>query len=124
MTARALSHPVATLCLMFALAASAILCGCSAASMTDNLPADFGVPAGAPARPAVTPQYPAVHDMPPPRPADLLSEDDQEKLERDLIRARDTQEGRPREVKKNSNIAPANPPAATATQPAGSGRNP
>ena len=50
-----------------------------------------GLPAGTPERLAVQPAYPAVHDMPPPRDARMLDEDQQERLEKDLIATRDRQ---------------------------------
>ncbi len=53
-----------------------------------------GLPVTAPERPADPPPYPAVHDMPPPRPVRMLDDDQQQKLERDLTAARDRQEGR------------------------------
>jgi hypothetical protein len=48
-----------------------------------------GLSANAPARPAQPMAYPAVHDVPPPRTAAVLSDIEQQKLETDLIAARD-----------------------------------
>lgn len=69
------------------------LAACS--TMGDSIPANLGgLPATAPERPAAPPVYPAVHDMPPPRDAPMLDEDEQKRLERDLISARNRQQGR------------------------------
>jgi len=51
-----------------------------------------GLPANAPARPATAYSYPAVHDVPPPRTAAVLTDIEQRKLERDLVDARDRQQ--------------------------------
>ena len=50
-----------------------------------------GLPAGTPDRPAVAPAFPPVHDMPPPRAVQMLDEDQQERLEKDLIATRERQ---------------------------------
>jgi hypothetical protein len=76
------------------LALVAGLSGCSAGPMIDKLPADMGLPAGAPARPATPYEYPAVHDMPPARGTLPMTEDEQVKLEKELANVRDRQEGR------------------------------
>lgn len=107
MTVRRKNHSAAGLLPVLGLAAA--LGGCSAASMVESLPFD-GLPAGAPARPAMTPQFPAVHDMPRPRNESTLSEDEQERLERDLMAARDGQEGR------NPPLAPKKKPAPATRQ--------
>ena len=63
-------------------------------AMTDamsGLPG-VGLPAGAPERPATQAAYPAVHDMPPARPASLLNAVEQEKIESDLVEARERQQ--------------------------------
>lgn len=74
--------------LLPALAALTLLAGCSAAQL-DRLPAELGgLPEGAPQRPAQSPAFPAVHDMPPPRPATLLDAEQQKKLEADLLATR------------------------------------
>jgi len=51
-----------------------------------------GLPAGAPERPAAPAAYPAVHDMPPPRPNTVLSDDERKKTEADLAALRARQE--------------------------------
>lgn len=75
-----------------ALGLAVALTGCSAATITDRLPAEMGLPAGAPARPEAPYAYPAVHDMPPDRSTTPMTEEEQVKLEQDLARTRDRQE--------------------------------
>jgi len=73
-------------------AAAVVLAGCS--TVGDHLPtAAGGLPEGAPARPANPAAYPAVHDVPPPRPQSVLTEAEQQKLEGDLIAARNRAAG-------------------------------
>jgi hypothetical protein len=87
------------------LASAVALAGCS--TMGDQLPtAAGGLPEGAPQRPAAPTEYPAVHDLPPPRTDTMLSADEQKKLEQDLAAARDRAAG------------------AAAAKPAGSARSP
>lgn len=52
----------------------------------------IGLPANAPERPAEPIAYPAVHDIPPPRTATVLTDIEQQKLETDLVAARDQQQ--------------------------------
>jgi len=85
---------------------AAALAGCAPGPMIDQLPGDMGLPADAPARPVTPYQYPAVHDMPPPRPLAPMTEEQQVKAAKDLATARDQQEGRP------AASAPATPAAA------------
>jgi hypothetical protein len=71
------------------LSAAALLPGCSASLIADHMPAAVGgLPSETPERSAVPPPYPAVHDMPPQRSDTMLSDDQQKKLESDLIAAR------------------------------------
>jgi hypothetical protein len=77
---------------VLALALAAGLCACS--SLGDNLPAPFGLPQGVPERPAAEREFLPVHDMPPPRDAKTLSEQERKKIEADLKEARDRQERR------------------------------
>ncbi len=67
-----------------------------------DLPAPIGLPPGTPSRPAVAPEYPAVHDIPPPRDNKLLTEEERVKLEQDLAAARD-RTGRHSPPKKGKN---------------------
>jgi len=82
-----------------------VLAGCSPGPVIDRLPADLGLPAGAPARPATPYEYPAVHDMPPDRATSPMSEEDQLKLEKELANVRDRQEGRQSAGKKGATNA-------------------
>src|SRR6266511_4134641 len=72
MTSRSRSHwPVIRCAFAVALfAAAGFLGGCSAGStVADHLPTALGgLPEGTPQRSNTTSAYPAVHDMPPPRP--------------------------------------------------------
>lgn len=86
------------------------LSACST-NIGEMIPASVGgLPANAPERPAAAPIYPAVHDMPPPRPIPVLDDDTLQKLEKDLVTARKRQEGRK--------------PDAADSQGAGADRNP
>jgi hypothetical protein len=77
----------------FALAG--LLAGCSPAPILEQLPASMGgLPRGAPAAPTKSYQYPAVHDMPPPRATKPLDEEQQEQLRQNLETTRDRQEQR------------------------------
>lgn len=72
------------------IAAAGMLAGCSAGStVADRLPSALGgLPEGTPQRPTTASAYPAVHDMPPPRPTPVLTDAEQTKLESDLAAAR------------------------------------
>jgi hypothetical protein len=88
------------------------LSGCAAEPLlSDRLPSEWGgLPAGAPARPTTPYQYPAVHDMPPPRSTPTMTEQEQVKLEKDLAAIRDRQEAGEAPAKK----AAAPPPKGQA----------
>jgi hypothetical protein len=61
----------------------------SCSSVFSDLPAAAGgLPQDAPARTANAPAYPAVHDMPPPRPNSVLTEDQKKQLEAELAAMR------------------------------------
>jgi|SRR5689334_22994132 hypothetical protein len=109
---------------IFGLAAAAAVASCSPGPLIDKLPADMGVPAGAPARPETPYQYPAVHDMPPDRSSVPMSEEEQVKLEKELSSVRDRQEGRAGSDKKA--VPAAKKPANNAQngQTAGAKPNP
>jgi hypothetical protein len=78
-------------------AVAAALAGCSAGPLTDTLkqvPESLGgLPPDVPKAPAMPYQYPAVHDMPPPRPSEPMSEEQQYRLEKELNALRERQEG-------------------------------
>ena len=88
-------------------AGAAMLAACSAGNtIADHLPnALGGLPEGTPQRPATPAAYPAVHDVPPPRTDTMLSEEEQKRLEDELVAARNRAE-------------------ATAGKPAGSAGSP
>jgi hypothetical protein len=68
-------------------AGSLMLGACS--TVLSEMPASMGgLPAGAPTRPAAAPAYPAVHDMPPPRSATVLTEEERKKVEAELAAMR------------------------------------
>ena len=50
-----------------------------------------GLPANTPARPETSAEYPAVHDIPVKRAAVVLTPEEQEKIEKDLVAARNRQ---------------------------------
>jgi hypothetical protein len=101
---------------------AAALAGCSAGQLGDTLPNSMGgLPEGAPARPNTTRQFPAVHDMPSPRPTTPLSAEDQLKLEKDLQEARTKQEAIAAQPDPGSTPAPVaakKPPAVKKQAPA------
>jgi len=68
-------------------AGSIFLVACS--SVLSEMPTQVGgLPAGTPQRPAVAPEYPAVHEMPPPRTAAVLTEEEKKKVEAELAAMR------------------------------------
>jgi hypothetical protein len=74
------------------LAIGLLLAACSG-SESFELPQSLGgLPTDAPARPTTPYQYPAVHDMPPPRSVKTLSDEELRKVEKDLTAARERQE--------------------------------
>jgi len=100
-----------------------LLPACS--NLGEVIPASIGgLPADAPARAAAPPAYPAVHDMPPTRPAPVLDEYSKKKLEDDLVSARDRQAGRNPAAKKAAAKKPLTPPAPLAPPDTGATRNP
>jgi hypothetical protein len=103
-----------------------VVSGC--ASVIADLPV-VGNPEGTPERPAIQPAYPAVHDMPPRREDTPLNAQEQQKLEKELVEARESQGKRAEEIAQPppapKREAPAKKKAGTArTEAAGSGRNP
>ena len=83
----------------------------------------MALPAGAPARPETPYAYPAVHDMPPDRSTTPMSDEEQVRLEQDLTRARDRQEGRPA-AKKPPATAKKPPKKPESAQSDGAKENP
>ena len=81
---------------LLAAAFSLGLSGCASISEkfaeTASQAPQIGLPASAPARPAQQMTYPAVHDVPPPRTAATLTDVEQQKLETDLVTARNQQQ--------------------------------
>ncbi len=87
---RGVGRPGSGRAVLSLVALAVLVSGCSTAQI-DSIPqAIGGLPAGVPARPAQAPDFPAVHDMPPPRPA-VLDAEQQKKLEADLIAVRNRQ---------------------------------
>jgi hypothetical protein len=66
--------------------------GACASTVADMPPQVGGLPAGTPQRPAEPGVYPAVHDMPPPRPNTVLTEEERKKAEAELKALRERQE--------------------------------
>jgi len=100
--------------LLRAAATVGMLAGCTSAF--DKVPSELGgLPTDAPARPAQAYEYPAVHDMPPPRPEPAMSVDQQQKVEDDLRAARDRQEQA--QAKAADPKTKADPKAKAKTQP-------
>ena len=70
------------------LAGAATLSGCS--STIDHIPTAIGgLPEGVPQRQATPAAYPAVHDMPPARTDEPLSDAEKKRLREDLAKMRD-----------------------------------
>jgi hypothetical protein len=109
--ARAFATSILAVFRLTALGLAAALAGCAPGSVIDRLPGEMGLPAGTPARPVTSYQYPAVHDMPPARSATPMSEEEQVKLEKDLAAIRDRQA---REVTEDPDKKAA-PPAKNRT---------
>ena len=86
------------------------------ASTFSSLPTQLGgMPADAPQQPAAPAAYPAVHDMPPPRPDVVMTQEEQKKAEAELMALRERQE---REAGTFPNTPPkAAPNAAANTAP-------
>lgn len=72
-----------------ALVCAGSLLSASCSTVLSEMPAQMGgLPAGAPQRPDVAPVYPDVHDMPPPRSAAVLTEEQRKKVEAELAAMR------------------------------------
>jgi hypothetical protein len=109
--------------LLAAFAVAVSLTGCSAGPLSDSLkqmPESLGgLPPDAPRTPAMPYQYPPVHDMPPPRADEPLSEDRQWQLEKELNAARDRQEAVNPAAQKAAEVAKKKPAPAKTGQNAG-----
>lgn len=77
-----------------------VLGGC--ASQIADAPL-MGLPANTPPRPATPGEYLPVHDVPAPRQATVLDKDQQEKLEKELLAARDRQASGTKAAQRRSN---------------------
>lgn len=62
-----------------------------------------GLPANTPARPATPGEYLPVHDVPAPRQETVLDQTQQDKLEKDLLAARDRQASGAQAAQRRSN---------------------
>lgn len=62
-----------------------------------------GLPANTPARPATPAEYLPVHDVPAPRQETVLDQAQQDKLEKDLLAARDRQTAGAKAAQRRSN---------------------
>jgi hypothetical protein len=83
-------QPARVLLVALLLAGAAMVSGCSSYALIDAMPtAVGGLPEGTPERPATPQQYPAVHDMPPPRNDIPLNEAEKKKLKDDLTASRE-----------------------------------
>jgi hypothetical protein len=89
-----------------------LLAGCSTAPTMERLPESLGgLPANAPARPATPHEYPAVHDMPPPRADKPMTDEEQLKTEKALTSARDHLEGTRKAGDDDDDASKENKPA-------------
>jgi len=83
------------LCYAFVGLAALLVASCAAngGPLGDQVPSQFGgLPADTPARPPAVAPFPAVHDLPPPRATQPLSESGQLQLEQDLAATRARQQ--------------------------------
>jgi hypothetical protein len=76
------------------------LAGC--ASQLADAPL-VGLPANTPPRPATPAEYLPVHDVPPPRQETVLDQAQRDKLEKDLLAARDRQASGAQAAQRRSN---------------------
>ena len=82
-------------------AAALALGGCSSA-VVDAIPNwAGGEPAAAPARPTATAEYPPVNDRPPPRETQLITVQEQNRLESELTAARAKQAAAAQETQRD-----------------------
>jgi hypothetical protein len=90
--------------------------GCSS-SVIDSIPAWAGGEApGTPERPAVAAEYPPVNDRPPSRELQLITEQEQARIEKELTAARANQVTQSEAVRKDREEMLANSPLSPAQQ--------
>jgi hypothetical protein len=82
-----------------ALSLAAVLAGLRTGPIIDRLPGELGLPAGAPARPKPL-RIPGRARYAAQRASSPLTEEEQVRLEKELINVRDRQEGRPAATKR------------------------
>lgn len=93
-------------------------------SAMESLPPSMGgLPSDAPPPPKTTYQYPAVHDMPPPRADKTLTDDQQLDLENQLLNARDRQLRRAAQDAEAADDPDGKPPV-TKKKPSGAKKAP
>lgn len=90
MTRREFSFALRLLALAAPVLLGATLGGCASSSPLAGVPG-MALPANAPPPPATPGQYLPVHDIPPPRDAAVLDPAARDKLEKELLSARDRQ---------------------------------
>jgi len=103
--------------------AGGLLSACGAA--LSELPAPIGLPKDAPARSAIQPEFPAVHDMPPPRANTVMTDKERKDLEKELSAERERlNRTNPGGKGKKSAKRPRKRSQKDRSQPAGASRNP
>jgi hypothetical protein len=102
------ANGAALLAFAAALTLGPILGGCSGSMIADHMPtAVGGLPEDAPERPATELPYPAVHNMPPARATVTLTNDQQKRLQDDLIAERNRVGDAPSTAGSNGNSSAA-----------------
>ena len=97
------------------------LAGCSVSPVLERLPESLGgLPADAPAPPMDPYKFPAVHDMPPPRATQPMTDQEQLDTEKALQAARDRQETQEKADDKDAPTAKKKALPAAKKKPAGS----
>ncbi len=110
------ASPLRRLILAVGVSAIFLPTGACSSSVIDSIPSwAGGEPAGTPERPAAVADYPAVHDRPSPRATELITEQEQAKIEQELAAARAAQTQRAQEVQKNRDDMLANFPSSSAS---------
>jgi len=105
------SAPLLRWAAALAVSAAALAGGGCSSSVIDSIPNwAGGEPAGTPERPAKEAEYPPVNDRPPPRGTELVTEEEQARIKRDLAAARTAQTERAKQVQKDRDEMLANTP--------------